>query len=194
MRIFKRILFILVCIGLIWLIFILLSKAFSTSNTSGTSQQQKALSSYATTDAVVAMNIVGPIESNQEHKSLRISVSRSQAQVVLTSGFDGQVVRQETFVNNSESYINFLKALSKAQFDQPVKTDVSKDERGSCPLRNRFIYTLDEGGNNIFRAWTSTCGTGNFNGSQTLVRQLFLRQIPDSALRDVLRDSNFSTN
>lgn len=29
MRIFKRILFILVCIGLIWLIFILLSKAFS---------------------------------------------------------------------------------------------------------------------------------------------------------------------
>lgn len=193
MRRTKTILFILVCIGLVWLIFLLLSRAFSPSASTPT-DTRKALSSYATTDAVITMGINGPIQADQEFRSLRISVSRSQAQISLIRGFEGQVIRQETLANNSESYTNFLKALSKAQFDRPVKTTVSDDERGFCPLRNRFIYTLDNAGSNIFRAWTSSCGTGNFNGNHELVRQLFIAQIPEATLRDVLRGSNLSTN
>lgn len=195
MRVIRTILFILVGIGLLWLIFLLLGKAFSvTSNTSTTSTTQNSLSSYATTNAVTAMYIDGPVRSDQEHMALRISVSKSQAAIELISGYEGRVVRQETFENNTESYANFLKALSKAQFDSPVKKSVSKDERGFCPLRNRFIYTLDQGATSKIRSWTSTCGTGNFSGNQALVRQLFMRQIPDSMLRDVLRGSNLSTN
>lgn len=196
MKAVKTILIILVSIGLIWLVVLLFSKAFSpTSSTTSTSTvQQKSLSSYATTDAVTAMYIDGPVRVNQEHMSLRISVSRSQTQAELIRGFDGQVEKQEVFENNSESYTNFLKSLDKAQFDRAVKKTISKDERGFCPLRNRFVYTIDQGSKSIFRGWTSTCGIGNFAGNQTLVRQLFLMQIPSATLRDLLSGSNLSTN
>ena len=195
MRVVRTILFILVGIGLLWLVFLLFSKAFSvTGNSNTTTVPQTSLSTYATTDAVTAMYIDGPVQSNQEHISLRISVSRSQAEIELIRGYEGQVVRQETFENNTTSYTNFLKALDKAQFNRAVKKTISKDERGFCPLRNRFIYTIEKGGSNISRSWMSTCGTGNFTGNQALVRQLFVMQIPNATFQDVLRGSNFSTN
>jgi len=195
MRVIRTILFILVGIGLLWLVFLLFSKAFSLTGNSNTAStvQQTSLSSYADSNAVAAMYIDGPVQSNQEHTSLRISVSRSQTEIELITGYEGQVLRQETFENNSNSYTNFLKALKQAQFDRAVKKTVSKDERGYCPLRNRFIYTLDDGSKSIIRSWTSTCGTGNFTGNQTLVRQLFVQQIPGTSLQDVLRGSNLST-
>lgn len=193
MRVIRTILFILVGIGLLWLIFLLFNKAFSITGTTTSTTQQKSLSSYADTDAVAAMYIDGPVQSDQEHTSLRITVSRSQTEVELINGYEGRVVRQEAFQNNSTSYINFLKALDKAQFNRAVKKNISKDERGFCPLRNRFIYTLNQGATTLIRSWTSTCGTGNFSGNQALVRQLFVQQIPNTTFQDVLRGSNFST-
>lgn len=191
MKAARFILFILVAIGMIWLIFILLSKAFSTSS-STTPTTQTQLVSYADTNAVTTMFIDGPVVANQVHEALRITVSRSQAKVELINGYEGEVVRQETFSSNSTAYAAFLKALDKALFDNPVAASVSTDERGYCPLRNRFVYTLDTGSKQVIRAWTSSCGIGNYTGNRQLTRTLFINQIPRTILNDVLRGTKIS--
>lgn len=193
MRVARIILFVLVTAGLIWLIVILFSKAFSTAPAT-TTTNKTPLVSYANSDATASMLIDGPVVVDEIHQALRISVDRSQSKVELINGYEGNVVREETFANNTAGYEAFLKALDKALFDSPVSKSISADERGYCPLRNRFVYTLSTGTKDIVRTWTSSCGIGNYTGDRALTRTLFINQIPNDMLRDVIRGTRITLN
>lgn len=192
MRAFRIFLFLLIAVGLIWLTVILIGKALSTGSSS-TSTPQQSLVSYATTDAEFVMLIDGPVQSDQTHQSLRITVARDQNVIELMNGYEGQVVSQESFASNSVAFAAFLKSLDKVGFSQPVSKSVSADERGVCPFRNRFIYSITQNGTEKRRAWTTTCNTGNYAGVQSSTRLLFINQIPSQSFSATLRGQNFST-
>ena len=191
-RIIKTIVFLLVVIGFIWLIIMLFSKAFSTSKPTATTKPKVDLLSYASTDAISSMYIDGPVQANQDHQALEIGVDKNQVKVELYNGYQREVVKQAVYVNNPTSYASFLKSLEKAQFAKAVLASIEVDERGYCPLRNRFIYELNNGTTSVVRTWTTSCGTGNYTGDRSLTRTLFIDQVPEKDLRTFLNGTNFS--
>ena len=196
MKAVKAIIFVLVVVGLIWLIVFLLGKAFtpSTKNSTKTNTPSQSLSRFADDNAAeTIMYIDGPVQIDQSHEALRITVSRMTNKIEYITGYEGTVARQEVFPSNKEAYAAFLKSLDKAGFAKSVSTKVSEDERGYCPLRNRFIYTQKDGNKEVVRTWTSSCNVGNYTGNQSLTRQLFLNQIPYTNLQEILRGTKLST-
>ncbi len=187
MRIVRTILFILIVIGLIWLVVLLFTRAFSGPNASAPTP----LVDYAKTDTVVTMYIDGPVVANQEYRGLRITVGREEVKAELMNGYQHDVVSQQTFESNSTAYAAFLKSLQRAGFNEPISTSITADERGVCPQHNRFIYTLENGQDEKKRTWTSRCG-GNYQGQQSLTRELFLRQVPRAPLNTMVRGSGLS--
>jgi len=193
MRAFRVFIFILITVGLVWLTIILIGKALSTTPATTTTTQTKSLSRYDATNTELVMLIDGPVQSDQTHQSLRITVAQNENAIELMNGYEGQVVNREAFASNSIAYAAFLKSLDKIGFGKPALKSISADERGYCPLRNRFIYTIEENGTQKQRTWTSSCGIGNYAGDQTLTRRLFIDQIPADAFRNILRSTSFST-
>ncbi len=57
------------------------------------------------------------------------------------------------------------------------------DERGVCPLGNRFIYRLTDSSTEIMRTWSDNCNVANgpYGGGNaaSLITQLFRTQIPE---------------
>lgn len=189
MKAAKSILFILVVIGLIWLIFILFSRALGGGGGTVSRQQQIDMVSYANTDAVASMYVDGPINANEEHQAYRITVSREQTRIERISGYENNVVREATFPSNTNAYADFLKSLERAEFDKDVKPNVTKDERGFCPLRSRYIFAFNNSNEEIIRSWTTGCGGGNMTGSFNLIKQLFIKQVPDKQYNEIMRGS-----
>ncbi|QQS19052.1 hypothetical protein IPL68_03335 [Candidatus Saccharibacteria bacterium] len=185
-RIIRIIVFLLVVIGLIWLIIFLFSKVFS-SGSQGAPVVTTKLSSYAHSGTSTEFLMAGPIVVSQNYRSIRITVDSSQSKIELMSGYDGQVMRQEVFPGSQEAYLSFLKGLDTLGFSKGNKTTL-KDERGQCPLQYRYVYSLKNNGSDVFRYWSTPCGTGSFGGRRDAVKQLFERQIPPVTYSDFVRD------
>lgn len=191
MRVIRTIIFLLVCIGLIWLVVLLFASIFRGSNQT-TVTTTTELSSYARTGTTAQLVMDGPVIINQDHRSVRITVESTQSKIELISGYDGSVVRQDVFPNTQESYSVFLRSLDGLGFTKGNKS-VTTDERGQCPLQNRYVYKLTNNGNDVFRYWSTSCGTGSFGGVRASVRTLFQRQIPTATYNDYLRGLSLSS-
>ena len=102
----------------------------------------------------------------------------------IIQGYQGRVVKSETFVNNQPAYLAFLSALYKSGYTaklNPKKFKFASDsDQGSCPLGNRYYFELMNTGNNADqRLWSSSCGKeipGNFGGASALIIQLYQNQ------------------
>jgi hypothetical protein len=170
---------LLLGIGLIVLTFILIIKAFTGHGS--TPNQRIDLNDYATSSAVMRYTVDGPINSDQQHSRVRITVSKDQVVYEQIQGYEGKLVQTKTYPTNVQSYSTFLRALKIAGYTNgdPKKDD---DERGYCPQGRRYVYEALDGGDTILRWWSSTCGgaaAGNFGGEPSTVRTLFERQVPD---------------
>lgn len=169
---------LLLGIGLIVLTFILIFKAFSGGNTP--KEQSINLNDYATTNAIVRLTIEGQINSDQIHNRVRISVSKDTVLYEQIQGYEGKLIQDKTYPNNTQAYGTFLRALDLAGFDKGNK-NFDDDERGYCPSGRRYIYEAIDGGDTVLRWWSTSCGksVGNFLGSSSTVQSLFQRQVPD---------------
>lgn len=140
----------------------------------------RTLDSYATTDAQVRLTIDGPINADQEHEQVQIIVSNTSAVYQQIQGYQGNVVNQKTYANNVNSYTNFLAALGHAGFTRGTNNPALKNETGYCPLGSRYIYELQQDGQDIERFWSTTCGSpSTYGGNASLTLNLFEAQIPD---------------
>lgn len=139
----------------------------------------RSLDSYANTDAVARLTIDGPIVANQEHAAVRVTVGRDDVTFEQLQGYQGNVVNQQTYANNSDAYVNFLFALEHAGFTRGDKTSSLKDERGYCPLGDRYILEFTQEDKQLERYWATTCGGAKtFQGSLGLTLALFKAQVP----------------
>ena len=169
----------LITIGLIILLIVLLFTGGGGDNAKKP-KNTMALSDYASTDAVARLTIDGPIVADQNHQAIRITVGQDDTTYEQIQGYQGTVVKQQSFVNNQEAYSNFLYALGHAGF---TKGDNNKDlanEKGYCPTGNRYIFELIDGGNDVERYWATSCSKPKtYKGNLSLTLTLFRAQVPN---------------
>jgi len=161
------------------LLFVVLFLLFHKSGAPVVPQTQKALSSYSGTSAQAQLTIDGPINADQIHNVIQITVDSDSVTFDQLRGYQGTVVNTQTFASNQSAYANFLLALARAGFTDGDNNPNLKDERGYCPLGNRYIFRLSQGGSDIERYWATTCsGTKTYLGSLGITIALFQAQVP----------------
>lgn len=170
----------LVTIGLIILLIVLLFGGGGSDNKSKVPTTSKALASYAATDAEVRLTIDGPVNANQLHQQVRITVGKDKAVFEQLQGYNGSVVNTKSYANSQAAYDVFLRSLSYAGFTRGNTSKDAQDERGFCPMGIRYVYELFQAGTDIQRYWSTSCGKPKtYEGIPSLTHSLFRAQIPD---------------
>lgn len=167
----------LVTMGLIILLIILL---FSGGGKPKVPTTSKTLDSYAATNAEVRMTIDGPINSEQQHQQLRITVGQSNVTFEQLQGYDGTVVNMQHYANSENAYAVFLLALNHMGFTQGSTDPKLQDERGYCATGDRYIFELKQNNKDLERFWATNCGKPNtYLGSLNPTIELFKAQVPN---------------
>lgn len=141
----------------------------------------KPLISYSDTDAQTILTIDGPINADQIHTAVRITVEQNQVRYEQIQGYQNTVVNQLSFASNQDAYVNFLAALQHVGFTHGTVTPLLKDERGFCPLGSRYIFQLNQDGNQLIRYWATSCGGDapkTYNGILSTTLSVFQAQVP----------------
>jgi hypothetical protein len=166
----------MVTLGLVILLIILLF----TGGKSGTPKTRKPLYSYANSDAVAQVTIDGPINADQEHQQVQITVGRDEVTFEQLQGYDGSVVNLQTFTNTENAFEVFLRALSVSGFRDGNNSTALSDEQGYCPLGDRYIFEFTQNDSTIERYWTTSCGSPKtYLGDFSLTLTLFQNQVPN---------------
>ena len=165
----------LLVIGLILIVIILIIHGSSSST-----PQPLNLNVDANTDIAVQFTIDNPISAASTHNDIIVNVGNTQSSILITKGYQGQIVSMKTYPMNVNSYAIFLRALMINGYTLGNNSSALADERGHCALGDRFIYeVLNGNGNDLERYWSTSCNTGTFLGDIPVIQQLFKTQIPD---------------
>jgi len=169
----------LVSIGLLILVFILIFRGAANHNDQPV---PKPLVDYANSSTVMQFTFEGPVSADQTHDEVRITVSDVETAIEIFQGYQNHVVSSRTYANNSAAYADFLRALDLAGYTKGNSDKSVSDERGVCPTGTRYVMGIKNGDTDVQRFWSSTCGNSpSFKGKTTVVRSLFIAQIPDYA-------------
>lgn len=139
------------------------------------------LASYDSNDAAsISWTQQGRIVGDNQFRAIRITVTRRDRTVQVLDGYKLVPLKEQKYGNTPEAFQAFTRALDLANFGKERKV-IQADERGVCPLGNRFIYRATEGSKEIMRTWSDNClaADGPYAGNTTLVAQLFKNQITD---------------
>lgn len=130
----------------------------------------------------VRMTVYGPIVANEDRESYEITISSSTRRFAAYTGYAQTQVASSEYGNTESGYQELVYALSRAGFDKErVLNEAENDDRGTCATGRRYVYELFDNGDQIKRAWTTSCNSarGSFAGNNEMVRALFAKQIPD---------------
>ena len=140
----------------------------------------KPLLSYADTDAEARLTIDGPINAESKHRQVQISVDHNHVMYTEIGGYNGNVITQKTYSNNTSAFRNFLAAIARAGFTKGSTDSALGSELGYCSTGNRYVYELNKGGQTIERYWSTSCGKPkSYLGNVSLTNNLFRAQVPD---------------
>lgn len=166
--------FILMIIGIILI--------FSGGGGGPEEEKLKPLPDYSNTFAEVSLTIDGRVVGEDAKRSIRITVGQYQRRLDIITGYNGNIQETHTFTNSEQAYDIFLRAINGAGFLlERELTPAAADERGKCALGQRYIYELNDSGEELSYLWTSSCGskTGTLAGRNSTLQQLFKLQITD---------------
>jgi hypothetical protein len=163
----------LITVGLIIFVIILLFRG------GGPVKEPLFLPDYAGTTAIARYVIDTEISSPQTHRSVEITVGNQTSTLSVLKGYDGDIERTKSYDMTDTAYDVFLHALQVSGFTQGNDNPEFRDERGQCPLGNRYIYEMVNDDERLMRFWSTSCNTGTFKGEADAVRELFEKQIPD---------------
>ena len=170
---------LLVTIGLLILLIVIIVQGGG-NNKAKVPESKKSLESYSQTDAVARLTTDGPINAEQNHQQVQITVGRDNVAIATKKGYDGTVTNLQTYSNTEASYNAFLHALDHAGFTKGNADDKLKDERGYCALGSRYIFEFIQNGKTLERFWATTCGKPKtYLGALDLSLTLFHNQVPD---------------
>jgi hypothetical protein len=165
----------LVAIGLLVLVLVIIVKSLS----GPPGKPPINLNSYASTLATAQLTIDGPVNADQTHQQVQITVGNTGNQFEILQGYQGTVQTNKTFESNTNAFSAFLQALQLADFTKGSNTQVP-DEQGYCPDGDRYIFELSEGADTVERYWATSCGgQGTYGGDVEQTLDLFEKQVPD---------------
>jgi hypothetical protein len=142
------------------------------------------LSDYAEGDGEATLTIKSRITADENYRTIRVSVSPSERNLQILSGYRETLEREEVFPNNQTAYREFILALKGAGFSKQAEKPIQAEPEAVCPLGRRYFYELqDFGSEPVISTWSTSCTIRNqpFAGNGTSVRRLFELQIPDYA-------------
>jgi hypothetical protein len=127
------------------------------------------------------MTIDGVINGNDVHRQIRIRVDRYGRHLEIIQGYSDTIIDRHDFANTEDAYRVFLKSLNYTGFLAAKKDVKNTDYEGQCPLGDRFIFELRNGGDQLSQLWSTTCGSiGTLVAANTSALQnLFENQITD---------------
>jgi hypothetical protein len=146
---------------------------------------------YINDTSYVQYTKYGEIVSNQNRKTMKISVSQKEAVIEILDGYQETLETKKTYPNNYESYKNFMFALDKLGFTNKKSTDV-ENPTGVCPNGYTYFYKLNNSGSDVSNLWNSSCKTlgGDLGNNGSKIRELFTNQIPDYS--DIVKNVSFN--
>jgi len=131
----------------------------------------------------VRMTVRGPIVANEDFRSYQVTIDPSSRALVTYKGYLDQVIDSKSYGNNHKAYEQLVYALDKANMMKGDELEGDKDDtRGICADGNVYEFEVLNASSVVKRLWTSTCkgSKGSFQASVSQVKDLFLKQIPDS--------------
>lgn len=138
------------------------------------------LLTYANTNVVMRLTIDGPINVDQDHRRIQIDVGSGNNEVRFMTGYQGNIVKAQTFDSNPTAYSNFLRAIDLQGFTKGDDSKGLADERGYCPTGYRYIYEIVDGSTTKQRYWTTSCNqVKSFQGNSGVINTLFKAQVAD---------------
>lgn len=177
----------MVSIGLVVLVVVLIIKGIT--GHAGAPTHQLNVTKYADSPAVATLLIDAPTSVDQDHRQVRITVSGTQNQIDVMQGYQGAIIKSQTYSNNPAAFGAFLQSVQLLNFSRGLSTHT--DYRGYCAAGNRYVYTFSDGQKDLFTYWSTSCGgQGTFKGAPVAVRQLFERQVPQHDLATFTSNTN----
>ena len=171
---------VLAFVGFILLIFLVILLFVGGGKKKAPTTPVKPLTSYSNTDATVSMTIDGPINGDDAHRAIKITIGEDSRELDVIQGYSGTVIQSNPSYNSKDAYNVFLHAINSYGFTLKGKNQPANlDSTGQCALGNRYTFTLEQEGNVISSLWTTSCGskTGNFAGNSQILQELFQAQI-----------------
>lgn len=142
------------------------------------------LADYENNDsAAISWTIQGKLVGQDKRRAIRVIVTRNVRTIQVLDGYDERVENSKDYPNNPAAFATFVRALDNLSFGRE-RTVKQPDERGVCPLGNRYIYRVTDGSKEVMRTWSDTCTAtdGPFGGGPTSpspICTLFKAQITD---------------
>jgi len=159
---------------------ILLGRNSQNPQTTQTGTPTVNLVEYSNNESRVIFVQYGRVVSNEERRTLRITVEEDLRVIEVLKGYQGEIERRQTYSNNPDAYDVFLNALNDAGYTRE-RADAPQENSGLCSNGRRYNYELKKNEETVTKLWNTSCSParGSFGGNSTLTRQLFQRQIPD---------------
>lgn len=177
----------LLAVALIVVVFILVVRGLTGG---GSPTEQVNLVDYAKTQTIVRMVVSGPVNINQEHRSVDVTIGRNSNTIELVGGYQDNVLSTRTYQSNEDAYATFLRALDLQGYTKGNTDSDREDSRGYCPTGKVYTFQIITGSATVQNLWTTSCGGGTFRGNTNVVRTLFREQIPD--YRDIIRGTGLN--
>ncbi len=160
---------------------VLVGRGNNSSN--GATAKVTKLVEYENDDgAAISWTQQGRLVGEDKRRAIRVTITRSKRTVEVLAGYPERVEKSTEYANSAEAFAAFTRALDNAGFGRE-RSVVQTDERGVCPLGNRFIYRVTDNGEEVMRTWSTSCTTadGPFGGGRTapVIARLFKDQITD---------------
>ncbi len=144
-----------------------------------TANLPKSISQYNNDSSYVRLTIDGPVNADQNHRMIRITVAQDQNNLDIFQGYQYTSLGTYGFGSNKDAYNDFLYALQNGGFDKTLDRR-SANYYGMCPQGSRYIFEVFDNQERISQRWSASCGNmGNFGGRTALMLSLFKAQIPD---------------
>lgn len=144
-------------------------------------RREDSLVDYANTDTDVRFTKIGRINARENHRVFQVTVGRSQRTITVFEGYEGRVLKRETYLNDEDAYRTFLAALQNSGYTRAQEGARNVDPLGACPAGQRYRYDIIDGSETKQSLWSTSCGNlkGTFAGRASTVRNLFEDQVPN---------------
>ncbi|MCA9344080.1 MAG: hypothetical protein H6793_01365 [Candidatus Nomurabacteria bacterium] len=139
------------------------------------------ITNYADTNTVVRFTQEGKINAREEHRVLQITIGQTERTAVIYDGYQGNVLKSQTLLNDRDAYKAFLAGLQNSGFTKPKVATRNVVPLGACPNGKRYHYDIINGSDTKQSLWSTSCNSarGTFGGNVSNVQTLFQNQIPD---------------
>ena len=172
------IIFLTFVVGFVLILMLAFGRRPSSNTANPNTKKTFTINDYAERDSKVVATFDGPINGDDAHRSIKISVSQESRTIDVIQGYEGKVIKTQTFTNNPDAYYDFIHALARVSFGRTRKTD-TQNEVGVCATGRRFVYEAYDNNERVARTWAATCNKGNSLATFESVNNLFRMQITD---------------